>query len=79
MKYSKSGSKHLNDAGNNIFIKNLHHSIDNQALHAIFGKYGTILSVKIATNEQNESLGYGYVSYKDKESAISAVSKVCNL
>lgn len=60
----------------NIFIKNLDKSIDHKVLFDTFSLFGNILSCKIAMDENNNSLGYGFVHYDNQESAQKAVAKV---
>ncbi|GAA6061015.1 hypothetical protein JCM10212_001071 [Sporobolomyces blumeae] len=64
-----------NGAGN-IFIKNLDENIDNKALHDTFAAFGNILSCKVATDAQGNSLGYGFVHYDVAEAARAAIEGV---
>lgn len=62
---------------NNIFVKNLDKSIDQQQLHDTFEQFGTVLSSKIGTDPTTgESKGFGFVHFEDKEAADLAISKV---
>ncbi|CAM9489875.1 unnamed protein product, partial [Ascophyllum nodosum] len=60
----------------NIFVKNLHETIDHKALYDTFSLFGNILSCKVATNENGENKGYGYVHYETGVSANTAIGKI---
>jgi len=60
----------------NIFVKNLAPTIDNKSLFDTFSMFGNILSCKVSCNPKGNTLGYGFVHYKTKESAENAISRV---
>lgn len=61
----------------NIFVKNLHPSIDNKQLYDTFSLFGNILSCKVVTDpDSNDSKGYGYVHYETAEAASAAIEKL---
>jgi len=61
----------------NIFVKNLHESIDNKMLYDTFSLFGNILSCKVVTDrDTGKSKGYGYVHYETAEAANAAIEKL---
>ncbi|XBI62045.1 hypothetical protein VPH35_042744 [Triticum aestivum] len=60
----------------NIFIKNLVPNIDGKSLSDMFGRYGTILSCKVATHFDGQSKGYGFVQFAEETSANDAIDSL---
>ena len=59
----------------NVFVKNLAPTVDNKGLFDTFSVFGNILSCKVATDDQGNSKGYGYVHYETAEAAQDAIQK----
>ena len=62
---------------NNVFIKNLNPTIDNQMLFDTFSMFGNILSCKVVTDRATgASKGFGFVHFEFPEAADEAISKI---
>jgi polyadenylate-binding protein len=61
---------------NNIFVKNVDPNVASKELHNLFAKVGPVVSVKIASNNRGESLGYGYVLMEKEEDAKTAIEQM---
>ncbi|XP_029965617.1 polyadenylate-binding protein 1-like [Salarias fasciatus] len=60
----------------NILIKNLDKSIDSLALLDTFSAFGTVLSCKVACDDNSISRGYGYVQFETAEAAEQATKRL---
>ncbi|XP_021285171.1 polyadenylate-binding protein 3 isoform X1 [Herrania umbratica] len=60
----------------NVFIKNLDPAIDNKALFDTFAAFGTVLSSKVATDNNGQSKGFGYVQFETEEAAQNAIKRL---
>lgn len=61
---------------NNLVITHLPAQFDIPDLKELFGKYGTITSLHIATDETGKSRGYGHVMFATAEAAAAAIEEV---
>jgi polyadenylate-binding protein len=67
LRYSGSG---------NIFVKNLSTEVDSKNLHDLFKRFGSILTCKVMTDEDGKSRGYGFIHFKEDNSASSAIEEL---
>lgn len=56
----------------NVYINNFGEQITDEVLETMFTKYGPITSCKVMNNYDGKSLGFGFVSFEDPESAEKA-------
>eukprot|EP00917_Polyrhabdina_sp_WS-2016_P022620 GHVP01049067.1.p1 GENE.GHVP01049067.1~~GHVP01049067.1.p1 ORF type:complete len:600 (+),score=89.70 GHVP01049067.1:78-1877(+) len=60
----------------NLYIKNLADEVDDIALRAAFEEFGPVVSAKVMRNQKNQSRGFGFVSFENKDSAPKAVTEM---
>ena len=59
----------------NIFVKNIPKEVKQRQLHEIFEKYGKIISLKIALDQEHRSKGFAYIQFESKKAADDAIQK----
>uniref|UniRef100_A0AAY4ABS1 Polyadenylate-binding protein n=1 Tax=Denticeps clupeoides TaxID=299321 RepID=A0AAY4ABS1_9TELE len=57
----------------NVYIKNFGEDMTDEKLKEIFGKYGPALSIRVMTDENGKSKGFGFVSFERHADAQKAV------
>ncbi|KAM6148036.1 polyadenylate-binding protein 4-like [Erethizon dorsatum] len=59
----------------NVFIKNLHRSVDDKTLYEHFSGFGRILSSKVMSDDQG-SKGYAFVHFQNQSAADWAIQEM---
>lgn len=65
-------TKHPN---NNIYIKNLDVTVTDDTLLKEFSNFGKVISAKVMTHDNNQSRGFGFVSFENPKDAATAIEK----
>ena len=61
----------------NIYVGNLHYGVNEEELTEIFGKFGTVNSVKVITDKYSgQSKGFGFIEMEDDTEGNQAVSEL---
>ncbi|XP_023675932.2 polyadenylate-binding protein 1b [Paramormyrops kingsleyae] len=60
----------------NVYIKNFGEDMDDEKLKEVFSKYGTAMSIRVMTDENGKSRGFGFVSFERHEDAQKAVDEM---
>ncbi|KAG7470090.1 hypothetical protein MATL_G00135610 [Megalops atlanticus] len=60
----------------NVYIKNFGEDMDDEKLKEVFGKYGPVLSIRVMTDDNGKSKGFGFVSFERHEDAQKAVDNI---
>lgn len=60
----------------NLYLKNVPPKVSKEELDELFGKYGPIDSIFLPRSDlqQDENKGYGFINYKQHESALNALT-----
>jgi hypothetical protein len=67
-------SANNDDKFTNLYMKHLDDDITEELVKLKFSQFGSIVSVKIMKRPDGSSLGFGFVSFQNPESAIKAQS-----
>eukprot|EP01090_Pellita_catalonica_P023471 TRINITY_DN96_c0_g1_i1.p1 TRINITY_DN96_c0_g1~~TRINITY_DN96_c0_g1_i1.p1 ORF type:complete len:620 (-),score=123.67 TRINITY_DN96_c0_g1_i1:97-1956(-) len=62
--------------GINLYVKNLDDSVDEEKLKEVFSPFGEIQSVKIMSDENGQSKGFGFVCFTTADEASKAVTQM---
>ena len=68
-------AKRDSEPGTQIFVKNCPKEWTHEDLYQEFVSFGEINSAKISIDANFQSRGYGFVEFKDAESAQKAISE----
>lgn len=49
----------------NVYIKNFGDDIDDECLKEVFGQFGSILSVRVMTDENGKSKDFGFMNFEN--------------
>ena len=60
----------------NLYVKQFPTSFEESDLTALFEPYGTIASIFIKKDEDDKSMGFGFVNFNDHESAEKALTEL---
>ena len=69
----RTASKHREDL--NVFVKKIPKEVTHKDFHDYYSRFGNINSLKIAEDDEGESLGYGFVLFEKVEEADKAISE----
>jgi polyadenylate-binding protein len=62
--------------GQNLYVRNLDESVDDDRLRKEFEAFGPIQSAKVAKDAANNTRGYGFVCFSQAEDAVKARDKM---
>lgn len=59
----------------NIFVKKIPKEVTHKEFHEYYAKFGNIVSLRLAEDDEGESMGYGFVMYETEEEANKAIKE----
>lgn len=74
--YSQRDPTLRKSGAGNLFVKNIDPEVDTKTMYEAFKQHGTVLSCKIAMDEDGKSRGYGFVHYEHEADAAAALDKM---
>lgn len=72
------GSNVTRLAGNNIFVRKIPKDVYGARFEDHFAQFGEIISCKVSFNNDHTSRGYGFVCFRDTDSADKALAATMN-
>uniref|UniRef100_A0A8C4DVU1 Polyadenylate-binding protein n=1 Tax=Dicentrarchus labrax TaxID=13489 RepID=A0A8C4DVU1_DICLA len=60
----------------NVYVKNFGEDMDDEKLRELFNKYGNAMSIRVMTDDNGKSRGFGFVSFERHEDAQKAVDEM---
>ena len=57
----------------NVYIKNFGDDVDDECLKEAFGEFGSVLSVRVMTDESGKSKAFGFVNFENFEDAKKVI------
>jgi len=77
---SRKAQRQLKNQGVNLFVKNLHDTVDKDKLQQTFSQFGTITSAIVMLDEKTRSSrGFGFVCFSTAEEAMRALNMSGNM
>lgn len=63
----------------NVFVKKIPKEVTHKEFHNYYSNFGNIVSLKLAEDEEGETMGYGFVMYETEEEADKAIKATNNV
>ncbi|XP_054461760.1 polyadenylate-binding protein 1A-like [Anoplopoma fimbria] len=60
----------------NVYVKNFGEDMDDEKLREVFSKFGNAMSIRVMTDDNGKSRGFGFVSFDRHEDAQKAVDEL---